>query len=463
MISLRRALALLAVPLLCPTAFATEPIADLLPERLRSVVAVEFTIQTEIDRRPVVVAGTVVDAEGTIIISGTSILPGYAADQLLDFKVYRASSDESVPATYLGVDALTGFHYVRVGDAGARAGFRPITDFAAAPEPRVGDELWGIGLRGKDEDFTPFALSARVALVARLPNATAVAAQDLAAPGLPVFDRAGRFAGLALNSFGQNYLLFSRNQHGTPVMLVNAEESSVVLLAAEVLPFLQRVPTNPAGRPLSWIGVAGLQPVDPEVAKLLELGRRPGLVVSDLIEDGPAARSGLQERDIILAVDGQPLPRLKPDRVVASHFGQEILKRRPGDTLQLTVRRGTEERVLDLVIGEEPKTVREAGRRYFDRLGFTAREYLFADRMTHRARPDETGGAVVHFLKPNGPAAVAGLRPDDWIREIDGVAVRDFADAVEKFSVIEADAKRAEFVLLTRRGGETQVLRVKLN
>lgn len=462
MISLRRALAPLLAFLLPIAAVAAE-IADLLPERLASVVAIEFTIQTEIDRRQIVISGSVIDADGTIVMSGSAIPPGYAPDQLRDFKLYRAASSDSSPATYLGVDPLTGFHYVRADDAAVRAALRPITAYATAPAPRLGEELWGIGLRGKDEDFMPYALSGRVAIVTRLPNATAIAQHDLAAPGLPVFDTAGRLAGLALNSFGQNFLLFSRNQHGNPVMLVNAEESSVVLLADELLPFLRRVPTNLAGRPIAWVGIAGLQPVDPEVAKLLKLDGRPSLVVSDLIEGGPAAKAGLQDRDILLAVDGQALPRLKPDRVVVGWFGQEILRRAPGEQVTLTILRGTAQQDVVLTIAHEPKTVREAGRRYFDRLGLTAREFLVADRMLHRATAGEEAGVVAHFVKPNSPVAVAGLRPDDWIREIDGVEVRDFANATEKLAAIEADAKRAEFVLLTRRGGETQVLRVKLN
>ena len=46
---------------------------------------------------------------------------------------------------------------------------------------------------------------------------------------------------------------------------------------------------------------------------------------------------------------------------------------------------------------------------------------------------------VVHFLKPNSLAATAGLRPDDWIREIDGTAVASYADAVEKLAALEGD------------------------
>jgi serine protease Do len=69
----------------------------------------------------------------------------------------------------------------------------------------------------------------------------------------------------------------------------------------------------------------------------------------------------------------------------------------------------------------------------------------------------------VHFVKPGGAVASAGLHPDDWVREVDGVEIKTYARAVEKLAAIEADKTRAEFVLLVSRSGETQVLRVKLN
>ena len=71
-------------------------------------------------------------------------------------------------------------------------------------------------------------------------------------------------------------------------------------------------------------------------------------------------------------------------------------------------------------------------------------------------------GVIVHYVKPSSPVAIAGLRPDDWIKEIDGQETRTFADAVEKLSAIEKDQARPEFVMLVGRGGDTAVLRVKL-
>jgi len=69
---------------------------------------------------------------------------------------------------------------------------------------------------------------------------------------------------------------------------------------------------------------------------------------------------------------------------------------------------------------------------------------------------------VAHFVKAGSPAATAGLRPDDWVREIDGAEVKEFSEATTRLAAIEGDAERAEFVLLVARGNETAVLRVKL-
>ncbi len=460
---IRTGLALLSC-LFSATVVRASDLAALLEERLKSVVAVEFTVQTETQRRQIQAYGTVVDAQGTVVLPAGLLQPNQPVDQLQDFKVYRAGdgSEESAhKATYLGQDSLLGLHYVRIEESG-REGLKPVTDFPAAPTPALGTELWGFGLRGKEEDFKPYLLTSQVAMVVRLPNQTALMAHDLATPGFPVFDVEGRFAGLALNSFGQNYLLFSQRQSATPVMLLNVEESSVVLLAEDALPNLGRVPATPNGRPMAWFGAYGLQPLTREVAQMLNLGQRQGVVLSDILADSPAAKAGLLDRDIVLALDGKPLPRLKPDQVVLSYFDQEISRRREGEKLKLTVRRATEELEIEVTLGEEPKTAREADRRYFEKLGFTAREFLVGDAIAHRVENPGRAGVVVNFLRSDSPAAVAGLRPDDWIREVDGVTVDSYAQAVERLAEADATKTRRELVLLASRGGETQLLRLKL-
>ena len=457
---------------------------DLFAERVKSCVTVGFLIESELDRQPVTVLGTCIDANGTIILPSSAIGSRVPARQLKDFKIYRPDSATAYAAEYLGQDVLTGWHFVRA-EAKARAELVPVTAWVrrGAPEPRLGDEVWGIGLRGKDEDFRPYFLLNRVSLIEPMPQATAIAAAEVGGPGLPVFNRAGALVGLTLNSFGQNFLMFSRRDRtlpdvdgldvlrairadaryrALPVVLVDAEESSVFLLAKEVLPYLGRIPRNVSGRPFPWLGAFGLEPVDPEVARFLHLENQSALVLSEVLENSPAEKAGLKGHDIIVALDGRPLPRLRPEQVVATYVEREIDRRQPGDILPVTVLRDNQRLDLRVKLGDEPKVIREASRRYFERLGVTVREFLYGDGMVRRVKIADQAGVIVDFVKPNSPAAVGELAPDDWIREIDGRAIKTYGEAVDALAAIESDQNRTEFVVLTNRGSDTAVRRVKL-
>lgn len=462
MIPFPAALVVLSLSLLAPLRAADLP--ALWAERVKSVVAIEYVVETEVARQPSAAMGTAIDREGTIILPAGAIDPRTPTWQLKDFKVYLPGEPVGVPGEYLGQDAFTGWQYLRVG-AEARAKLTPITAFAPPAEARtvaLADFVWGIGLRPKDEDFMPYILQSHLALIQALPQRTGIAQQEVAAPGLPVFDREGHFVGLAGPSGGQTFLQITRSSRPTPVMLINVEESSTFLLAEEILPHLERRPRSVSGRPLAWLGAYGLEPMDREVAKFLQLSAQSGAVVSEVLESSPAERAGLKARDILLALDGRPLPPLRPDRVVVSYIEREIERRSPGEPLRLTVLRGRDTLELPAVLGEEPKLMREAERKYFDRIGVIVREFVYGDAIERRVRMADAAGVIAHYAKPSSPAAVAGLRQEDWIREIDGVETRTFAEAVARLAEIEKDEARTEFVLLVARGGETAVLRVKL-
>ena len=159
-------------------------IPTLWAERVKSVVAVEFYVEAETERRPGLSYGTVVDANGTIILPSGAVDTRISPDQLKDFKVHKAGEALSVPGQYLGQDNLTGWHFVRV-DPAKLPGLVPITEFAAkngaSPVPALAEEVWGIGLRNKDEDFTPYVMVSRVGLIQSLPQRSAIALHEVAA------------------------------------------------------------------------------------------------------------------------------------------------------------------------------------------------------------------------------------------------------------------------------------------
>jgi serine protease Do len=451
------------VPENAPPRVATD-LPTLWAARLKTVVAIEFVTESEIDRRPSVSMGTVIDSQGTIILPPEAVDARVATWQLKEFKIYLPSEATGTPGEYLGQDAFTGWHFVRATDPAVKAQLEPITKYVAANSRPVAlaDFVWGIGLRDKDEDFAPYIMQSNVALIQSLPQRTAIAQREVAAPGLPVFDREGNFVGIAESSFGQSYLQFSRESRGSAVVLINVEESSAFATADEVVPYLDRVPKNVSGRPIAWLGAYGLGPMDRDVAKFFHLENQSGAVVSQVLEGSPAEKAGLKDRDIILALDGKPLPQFRPDRVVVAYIEREIDRRNPGDVLSIGVLRGSERLELKATLAEQPKLAREAERKYFDRLGFTVREFVYGDAVDRRVRTTDASGVIVHFVKPSSPAAVAGMFFDDWIKEIDGVEVKTFADAVERLSAIERDVQRPDCVVLVVRGGETAVLRLKL-
>ena len=327
----------------CASLARASDLPALWAERVKCAVAVEYVTQTELERRPTIAYGTVVDSMGTIILPSAAIDLRISPKQIRDFKVYIPGDPEGTPATYLGRDAYTGWHFVRA-DASIRGRLVPVTSFAGSGAPRqsgLSDEVWGIGIRNKDEDFAPYILQSHVALIQLLPQRTAIAQQEVAGPGLPVFDRDGRFVGLGSSSFGQTFLEFSGSDRGgNPIMLVNLEESSAFLLADEVLPYVGRIPGNVFGRPLAWLGAYGLEPMDHEVAAFLKLESQSGAVVSEVLEGSPAEKAGLKAHDIILGIDGKALPRFRPDRVVIDYIDRLIAARAPGDIMTLSVLRG---------------------------------------------------------------------------------------------------------------------------
>ena len=81
---------------------------------------------------------------------------------------------------------------------------------------------------------------------------------------------------------------------------------------------------------------------------------KPGAHVTEVAEEGPAAKAGLKKGDVVTAIDGEPVKNAFTLRFALG-------RRRAGDKAKLTVRRGEETLELEATLGERmaPTTTRE--------------------------------------------------------------------------------------------------------
>ncbi len=97
-----------------------------------------------------------------------------------------------------------------------------------------------------------------------------------------------------------------------------------------------------------YLGIGGLD-ISPERAKALNLKEERGVEVSSLAEDGPAAKAGIKQGDVVLAFNGQP--------VEGTTQFQRLVRETPvGRQVKITVWRGGAAQTLTATVGENRQT-----------------------------------------------------------------------------------------------------------
>jgi serine protease Do len=462
----RRFNVIISIALYCLLMMSRHLSADEIPndfedqfnERIKSVVIVKLFVELEIERAPLIRQGVVIDNEGRIILVG---LPVTSPKQFKDFKVYLpGDATKSYSANYLGRDYLNDTHFIQVEES-LREKLKPVTEYKHRSLKR-GEFLWGIAIMPETENFSPYFLDARLSILQKLPLEFGFTLPGLATPGALVFTADGSLAGWAQHDIIQELFLFIQNTW-IPAAVQRKDESGSFLCAEPFLEQIKRIPESVEGQKEPWAGIAGLQPLDKDVAELLGLKDQGAVVVSDIVEESPAAKAGLKSKDIIIKFDNEILPSYKPDSVVIEYMLRKIKLCKIGEKKQFTIIRGEDQKEVTVEFGENPTPYIDAKWEYFPRLGFSIREFLVNDAIQLRTLKQENPGVITRFVKANSPISTAGLQQGDWIKEVDGVSILNYPAAVEKLKSMNDSESKNDFVLLVSRNNETKVLRVKLN
>ncbi len=195
----------------------------------------------------------------------------------------------------------------------------------------------------------------------------------------------------------------------------------------------------------AYLGIA-MQPVDEIKARAYGLKRPVGVYVDDLLNDGPAGKSGVRAEDIILAIDGKAVhsPNQVQSFIARHHPGDRIHLRifRNGKTVDIPVTLGQRQTAKALAQSKnKPEHVKQT-------LGLTVKN------LDRKARKEygisAKSGVVVDSVEPFSKAFYAHLRPGYLILEANHTPLKNKRDW-EK--ILKQAHKGDVIVLLVKSGG----------
>jgi serine protease Do len=203
-----------------------------------------------------------------------------------------------------------------------------------------------------------------------------------------------------------------------------------------------------------WLGIRIETLGDDPAIRDLFKGADKGVVVRTIEADAPAYKSDLRPFDVITHVDGAPIQ-------TDSQLQHEILKKKVGQNVELTVWRKGQTMKVPVKTGELPNEIARASNESIQppqskqtdvgKFGLQVQE--LSKEVAERLHLGAQQGVIVTDVEDNSLAAQQDIQREDVITEVDGkpvTNVQTFRDALTK-----ADPRRGVLLYLDRKGSKT--------
>ncbi len=252
-------------------------------------------------------------------------------------------------------------------------------------------------------------------------------------------------SGRVYSDFIQTDASINPGNSGGPLVNILGEVigiNTVVYSGAEGIGFA--IPINRAMRAVSdlvrfgvikktWTGLK-VQQITPQLARTLGMSRVHGVLVADIIEDSPAAKSNsIRVGDIIVEVQGKSVNS-------TTDFYDNVNGFLAGEKIKLKVSRDGANKIITFEMESIPLSrADEIARRRFG----------FKIKLPEGDTEDTASkGVTVTSVEPGSPAAKIGIKSGDIIRAIGGKEIKSLKDFRE--ATIPAAEQETVFVAVQR-------------
>lgn len=381
-------------------------------------------------------SGVIIDSRGYILTNN------HVVEDASDIKVSFHDGRE-MSATVVGTDPKTDLAVIKVK---LENGPLPSVAWGEYESLRVGDVVLALG--------SPFGLRNTVSL-------GIISALGRGSVGITEYEdfiqtdaaiNPGNSGGALVNMKGEligiNTAIFSRTGGSEGVGFAIA-----VSIAKDIAASL--IETGKVVR--GWMGVA-IQELTPALAQSFQLpeGRQGGVLISEVHEDGPSAKAGLQRGDVILEYGGEAVKDV-------NHLRNIVARTKVGKKKEIKVLREGKETVLTLELGERPSdqalakngpVEEEEKAPAMEKLDNVLSGMTVAPISgEHRSEfniPEQIKGVVVSKVESGSAVEAAGIQVGDVIQEVSRQSVKTIDDFKQIASKIAKD--ELAVLLVNRRG-----------
>jgi serine protease Do len=391
-------------------------------------------------------SGFLISPDG-YIVTNNHLIQGLTGTGVVDSVTVTMTDGKEYPAHIVGRDETSDLALLKIDGHNL-----PFVQWGDSTKARVGDWVIAIGdPYGVGSTVTAGIISA---LHRGITGAGAYdryiqtdAAINMGNSGGPMFDLNG-------NVIGINSALISPNGASVGIGLAIPAE-----LARPVIDALIHGERPQRG----YLGV-GLQPVDEDLAPALGIAKDSGELVRTVVPNGPAAKAGIQQGDVIVKVNGQQVTSdqtvsyLVANSKVGARIPVEIIRNGKHGTVYVTLADRPTEEALNKIAGGDSGTQGGTGSTAVapqKALGLSLAP-LTPELARAANLPATSRGVIITAVDPNGDAADQGLQRGDLIMSVNNQPVTTPAQVIAGVDAARK-AGRTSVLLLVKRGTQPEL------